>query len=154
MVSKKSHPAKVLLLTRGIDDPGHRLRRILVDQAVTLTKCTEARRALTGGANGQQLEAIISGLVACGVDDALALHICGVDDSDAAATVAFRRWREARASKRASPDAEDEPDAGTSAKAARCDGTPVCRSHMPSTVPCTVAVAPPLCTCALRIVRL
>jgi hypothetical protein len=130
MVWATTQKAKSLLRTHGIDDPNFELRHVLAKQAVTLTKCREARKALTCGANGRPLEAIIRGLTACGVNEALALRICGVD-SDGSAFGALRRWREAGAAKRMR-DAGDESDvAGTSAaKAARLDGRHMRRVRM------------------------
>ncbi len=80
------------------------VRRLLVDQGVTLTKCTEARIALTFRSDGRPLEAIIGSLVAGGVNDAVAESICGLATDEAAAE-ARRRWREARALKRTREDA-------------------------------------------------
>jgi hypothetical protein len=116
--------AKYLLNSLGIEDDNFKLRRILTQQAVTVTSCSEARDALMRRQNSGPLEAIIRGLLFCNVEETMAFRICGVDE---AAARALRTLREARASKRPRHGAGADSDAA--ATSARNDGAHGARLH-------------------------
>ena len=119
--------AKYLLNSLGIEDDNFKLRRILTQQAVTVTSCSEARDALMRRQNSGPLEATIRGLLYCNVEETMAFRICGVDE---AAARALRTLREARASKRPRHDADSDAAATSGATAARNDGAHGARLHL------------------------
>ena len=123
--TNETKAAKYLLNSLGIADPNFELRRILTQQAVTVTSCSEARDALMRRQNAGPLEAIIRRLLFCNVEETMAFRVCGVDE---AAARALRTLREARASKRPRHDAGADSDAA--ATSARNDGAHGARLHL------------------------
>ena len=137
--------AKYLLNSLGIEDDNFKLRRILTQQAVTVTSCSEARDALMRRQNSGPLEAIIRGLLFCNVEETMAFRICGVDE---AAARALRTLREARASKRPRHGARNDGAHGARLHLTAGRVVRLCRPPPPLAIPTCISLQVSLYTTA------